>query len=215
MKGDDRPGDQLREKGYIHSESDNVFLRACLSPVNVHRIGKRLESVKRDADRQSDGKKGSFTSQYCRNVLQKKVGVFEYAEQKKIQHNGGNDDGAGLFAFAPITKALYKPAVHIVKQDGTDHKPDSFRLAPTVEQETEQEQYEIARRTETARNHEVKQENKGEKLIEKNQAAEYHEILPPLSGSFEKNGGRGAKYTHRRPPFAGLSLNRPGLRQLP
>ena len=74
-------------------------------------VYKRQTGVKRDADRQSDGKKGSFTSQYCRNVLQKKVGVFEYAEQKKIQHNGGNDDGAGLFAFAPITKALYKPCL--------------------------------------------------------------------------------------------------------
>ena len=58
MVADDGAGYQLRKKGDISAQLDDVGLRLHLTPIYVHKVGDALEGVERDADGQHYVTKG-------------------------------------------------------------------------------------------------------------------------------------------------------------
>ena len=109
----------------------------------------------------------------------------------------------------PQKRSTSQPC-RVVEQNRAHHEPDGYRFAPAVKQKAEHKQHQVARGEKATGNHEIKQENKRQKLIEENQAAENHLTFSPPKNESPASGkppagSRGSElcvYAPRTPSIA-------------
>ena len=90
---DDGPCNQLRKEGHIGAEEQGVSLRFDLPAVHVDHIAHALEDIERDADGQDDFRDGNPAAGQPVQAFQKETGVFEIAQNRKVQDNGRRQSG--------------------------------------------------------------------------------------------------------------------------
>ena len=96
---DDRSRHQLREEGDEKGEVSKIAGRAKCPPVDVERVGHRLERVEADADREDDPERSrrhghAEVGHQVHELGDEEVGVLEDAEHAQVR--GQADDQEGL-----------------------------------------------------------------------------------------------------------------------
>ena len=133
----DRARDKLREECDICTEIHGVLLNGCVVAVNIDNIAHCLEGIERNAYGQRYYRR-CIAAHERKNGFQRvnnKACVFEYAQQRKVQHNGSNEYSLAAFFVVSIfsDKQTGKP----VERYGEYHQKHKTRFAPAVENKAE------------------------------------------------------------------------------
>ena len=93
------------------------------------------KGVEADADRQRQIRLGERRAEQGIDRADQEVTVFEYAQQRKVQHNGSNEYSLAAFFVVSIfsDKQTGKP----VERYGEYHQKHKTRFAPAVENKAE------------------------------------------------------------------------------
>ena len=130
---DDGAGDQLGEHDHIGPEVDDVLLRRHVMAVDVDGVGKGLEGVKADAQRQDadplDG--GKARPQQGVGAFQHKIGVLEVEQHPQAAHQGQGQEQPPH--PRPALKVGDGQAAQVVDEDQGQHHREEADLAPAVE----------------------------------------------------------------------------------
>ena len=137
---DDGAGDQLREHDHIGPEVDDVLFRRHIAAVDVDGVGKGLEGVKADAQRQDadplNGRKAR--PQQSVGALQDKICVLEIEQHPQAAHQGQPQKQPAQ--PRPALKMGDGQAAQVVDEDEGQHHREKPDLAPAVEHQAADEQ---------------------------------------------------------------------------
>ena len=137
----DGAGDQLREHDHIGTKVDDITLCLYIPAVNIDGVGKGLEGVKADAQRQSanalDLGKGGAQQGVC--AAQHKVCVFEVEQHPKAANEGHQQKCPAQGRL--LVEVLDAQAADVVDEDEGHHDREKPYLAPAVEHQTAEEQH--------------------------------------------------------------------------
>ena len=166
---DDGAGDELREHDHVGAEVDDIALRLHIPAVDVDGVGKGLEGVEADAQRQRadaldlgkpSAQQGVYTAQH-------KVCVLEIE-----QHPQTADERRQQERFAQgglCVKVLNAQAADIVDEDQGHHDREKAYFAPAVEHQTAHKQHSVL---EFCRREVVQRQRDGQKPEQENNGAE-------------------------------------------
>ena len=93
---DNRAGNELREHRHIQKHFVKLRLHLHLAAVHVNNISKRLEGIKRNANRQRKPQKRNGNVEKAVGVGRKKVKIFKQPQRRQRQHNGQRQKQAGF-----------------------------------------------------------------------------------------------------------------------
>ena len=169
---DDGPGDQLREERNVEQELSERALRRNVPAPDVDRIGKRLKGIEGNADGQRDLRDGQREPEERVQVFHEKARVFEHRQTAEVQHERKNQEQL-------LPPALDKQAEAPVDRGGGDHQKQIDRLAPCIEEQTEQNQNGVFRPDVLAEK--VKNEADRQEQIQKDEVGKAHGTNAPAS----------------------------------
>ena len=133
---DDRPRDELREHDHISAEINDVALGFYIPAVDVDGVGKGLEGVKADAQRQSADAlylgKGGAQQGVC--AAQHKVCVLEVEQHPQAADKRHQQKEAAQRWLC--IKVLDGKAAEVVDEDKRHHDREKAHFAPAVERQT-------------------------------------------------------------------------------
>ena len=175
---DDGAGDELGEHDDVSTEIDDVMLRFHIPAVDVDGVGKGLEGVEADAQRQyADALNGRKTgAEDGIDAAEHEICILEVEEHPETarQRDEQQDETGGL----ALLEALKPQAAEVVDEDEGQHDREKPHLAPAVEHEAAQEQNGIFE----FRGREIVQRQcDGQKAQQKDDGAEDHGVSLLLS----------------------------------
>ena len=107
MVFDDRPGDKLREEGYIEQQLCEIARTAFRFAVDIYRVREPLEREERYADGQDDSGERDGRSEEGVYVADEKIRVLEDAEYAEIENDGERKYQAAASEFTRQEQAGY------------------------------------------------------------------------------------------------------------
>ena len=170
---DDGAGDELGEHDDVSTEINDVMLCFHIPAVDVDGVGKCLEGVEADAQRQyANALNGRKTgAEDGIDAAEHEICILEVEEHPETarQRDEQQDETGGLV----LLEALKPQAAEVVDEDERQHDREETHLAPAVEHEAAQEQNGIFE----FRGREIVQRQcDGQKAQQKDDGAEDHGV---------------------------------------
>ena len=138
---DDGARDKLGEHDNISAEVDDVVLSLYLPAVDINGVGKGLEGIKADAQRQDadalNGRKSG--AQQAVDAAQDKVCVLEVEQHPQAADERHQQKEAAQRGLC--IKMFDGKAAEVVDEDKRHHDREKAHLAPAVEHQTAQKQH--------------------------------------------------------------------------
>ena len=153
----DRSRYELREEGNIKHHVERIFLRLIFAPVHIHHVGKRLEGIEGNSDRQRHLNRRKRYIKPAKQRIQhlgEEIVIFKIAEDQKIERHAERQKPSLFPEF------LHQTPETVVEQNRKNHEHHIPRFAPGIEKEAEYGQDAVFERFGA---HVVEEQDAGEK----------------------------------------------------
>ena len=139
---DDGTGDALVEQTGIEQQQPVFRLGVRIAAVDVHHVGHELEGIEADADGQDDIRDHLGYAGDDLKVAQEEAGIFENAEDHKLEHDAGNQIALAA-APARALSALDAEGKEPADEGHAEQQRNVTDAAPGVEHQGEAEHDDI------------------------------------------------------------------------